>query len=53
MINADHCMAVFTFSVSLYNDKLRLWPDHVIELLNSMDLDGLVINYTHTQGHEL
>ena len=50
VINANQCLAVYIFSESLYNDKLRLWPNHVIELLNSMDSDELAINYTqHTR----
>ena len=45
-INADNSLAVFTSSESLYNDKLRIWPDRVIDLLNPIDSSGLAINYT-------
>ena len=45
-INADNCLTVFTSSKSLYNDKLRIWPDHVIDSLNHIISIGLTINYT-------
>ena len=37
---------MFTSSKSLYNDKLRIWPDHVIDSPNHIISTDVTINYT-------